>query len=284
MKIRKQFTQEERELARSLRPIDDTFFRTMTKNNIPLVEHIVRVTLDRKDISILEVNTQDDIHIFEHSHSVILDCFAKDKKNTLYNIEVQKVNNKNLEKRVRYYSSLIDSKYSLEKGKPYENIKELIVIFLMEEDYFKKGRQIYEVEKIIKGINLPFEDGRTTIFVNAENKGREELDNLMQSLVARDYREMKDEVIKESTMYYKTTLEGEDQVCEAVQKYAEKSYYKGKNDGINLGRSEGINIGSVQVLLDLVSSGTISFDYAIKKSRLPKKEFLAIASRLGFKV
>ena len=71
MKIRKQFTQEERELARYLRPIDDTFFRTMTKNNIPLVEHIVRVTLDRKDISILEVNTQDDIHIFEHSHSVM---------------------------------------------------------------------------------------------------------------------------------------------------------------------------------------------------------------------
>ena len=88
-------------------------------------------------------------------------------------------------------------------------------------------------------------------------------------------------------MYYKTTLEGEDQVCEAVQnyaeKYAEKSYDKGKTDGINLGRSEGINIGSVQVLLDLVSSGTISFDYAIKKSRLPKKEFLAIASRLGYK-
>ena len=35
------------------------------------------------------------------------------------------------------------------------------------------------------------------IFVNATNKGREDLDNLMQSLVSTDYREMKDQVIRE---------------------------------------------------------------------------------------
>ena len=284
MGIKRKYTEEEREIVRKLRPIDDTLFRTMTKNNIPLVEHIIRVTLNRNDISILKVNTQDDIHQFEKAHSVILDCLAIDKKGTIYNIEVQKVNNRNLEKRVRYYSSLIDSRYSLEKGKEYEEIKELIVIFLMEEDYFKKGKQLYEVEKTIKGINLPFEDGRTTIFINAENKGREELDNLMQSLVARDYREMKDDVIRGITMYYKTTVEGEEQVCDIVQayaeKYAEKSYDKGKTDGINLGRSEGI----VQTLLNLASSGTISLDFAIKKSGLQKKEFSDIASRLGYKL
>ena len=117
---------------------------------------------------------------------------------------------------------------------------------------------------------MSFEDGRTTIFVNAENKGREELDNLMQSLVARDYRDMKDEVIKEIAMYYKTTLEGEDQVCEAVQKYAEKSYDRGKNDGINLGRSEGISI-SVKALLNLVSKGIITLDSAITDSELNKE-------------
>ena len=210
MDIIVKYTEEEREIVRKLRPIDDTLFRTMTKNNIPLVEHIIRVTLNRDDITIIKVNTQDDIHQFEKAHSVILDCLAIDKKGTIYNIEVQKVNNRNLEKRVRYYSSLIDSRYSLEKGKDYEEIKGLIVIFLMEEDYFKKGKQLYEVEKTIKGINLPFKDGRTTIFINAENKGREELDNLMQSLIAKDYREMKDEVIKESAMYYKTAVEGEE--------------------------------------------------------------------------
>ena len=74
-------------------------------------------------------------------------------------------------------------------------------------------------------------------------------------------------------MYYKTTVEGEDQVCDIVQAYAAKSY--------NKGRSEAISI-TVQVLLDFVSSGNISLDDAIKKSKLSRKEFLDIAAQLGF--
>ena len=82
LKSKEKYTEEERAIARSLRPIDDTLFRTMAKDNIPLVEHIVRITLNRDDISILKVNTQDDIHIYEKAHSVILDCLAVDKEGT----------------------------------------------------------------------------------------------------------------------------------------------------------------------------------------------------------
>ena len=195
MKIK--YTKEEIELAKALRPINDTLFRTMAKDNIPLVEHIIRVTLNRDDIFILRVNTQDDIHLFSFQHSVILDCLAIDKDGVLFDIEVQKFNNDSLEKRVRYYSSMLDSRYSLSKGMPFKEIKDSYVIFLMEEDYFHLGGQVYEVEKVIKGYNLPFIDGSNTIFVNATNKGREDLDNLMQSLVSTDYREMKDQVIRE---------------------------------------------------------------------------------------
>ena len=198
MDIIVKYTEEEREIVRKLRPIDDTLFRTMTKNNIPLVEHIIRVTLNRKDISILEVNTQDDIHTFEHSHSVILDCLAVDDKGTYYDIEVQATKKNDLEKRARYISSMIDAKYTLEKGEEnYNVIKDQIVIFLMEEDIFKRGKQLYKFVRTEVDTKLPLEDGSFIIYVNAENKGREELDNLMQSLVAKDYREMKDEVIKE---------------------------------------------------------------------------------------
>ena len=195
MKIK--YTKEEIEIAKSLRPINDALFRTMAKDNIPLVEHIIRVTLNRDDISIIRINTQDDIHLFSSSHSIILDCLGVDSNGVLFDIEVQKFNNDSLEKRVRYYSSMLDSRYSLSKGMPFKEIKDSYVIFLMEEDYFHLGGQVYEVEKVIKGYNLPFIDGSNTIFVNATNKGREDLDNLMQSLVSADYREMKDKVIKE---------------------------------------------------------------------------------------
>lgn len=294
MKVK--YTKEEIEIARSLRPIDDTFFRTMAKNNIPLVEHIIKVILNRDDISIVKVNTQDDIHIFEKGHSVILDCLAKDNNGVLYDIEVQKYNNDNLEKRVRYYSSLLDSRYALSKGVLFKEIIETYIIILMEEDYFHLGGQVYEVEKQIKGYNFPYIDGSNIIFTTAANKGRKELDNMMQSLVAEDYREMKDDVIKGCVMYYKTTQDGDDKVCEAVHnyavKYAQKSYDEGikigKEDGIKIGKADGINIGiakgTVKTLLNLVNSGAITLDYAIANSGLDKEKFISIAESLGYKL
>ncbi|MDY4066946.1 Rpn family recombination-promoting nuclease/putative transposase [Bullifex sp.] len=287
MKVK--YTKEEIEIARSLRPIDDTFFRTMAKNNIPLVEHIIKVILNRDDISIVKVNTQEDIHIFEKGHSVILDCLGVDNNGVLYDIEVQKYNNDNLEKRVRYYSSLLDSRYALSKGVLFKEIIETYIIILMEEDYFHLGGQVYEVEKQIKGYNFPYIDGSNIIFTTAANKGRKELDNMMQSLVAEDYREMKDDVIKGCVMYYKTTQDGDDKVCEAVHnyavKYAEKcaqtSYNEGKDDGIKIGKADGITEGTVKTLLNLVNSGNITLDYAIANSGLSKEDFKSTAKELG---
>ena len=93
---------------------------------------------------------------------------------------------------------MLDAKYTLEKGEEnYNVIKDQIVIFLMEEDIFDGGKQLYEFIRIELESKLPLDDGSRIIYVNAENKGREELDNLMQSLVARDYLDMKDDVIKE---------------------------------------------------------------------------------------
>ena len=166
---------------------------------------------------------------------------------------------------------MIDSKYALGKGiSSYNEIKTQIVIFLMEEDIFDRRKQLYEFIRYDVDKKLPLDDGSHIIYVNANNKGREDLDNLMQSLVAYDYREMKDTVIRETTMTYKTTVEGEDHVCDAVQQYAEKSY--------NNGRTE----GTVKTLLNLVKSGNITLGFAIENSGLNKEEFYSVAKSLGF--
>ena len=287
MKIK--YTKEEIEIAKSLRPINDALFRTMAKDNIPLVEHIIRITLNRDDIFILRVNTQDDIHLFSFQHSVILDCLGVDSNGVLYDIEVQTVNNDDLEKRARYISSMIDVKYALEKNQAYGNLKQSIVIFLMEKDIFGLGKQLYEFIRKEKEINLPLKDGNNIIYVNAENKGREDLNNLMQSLISYDLSEMKDEVIKECAMYYKTTQKGEDKVCEAIREYAAKSYDEGKDDGIKIGKEDGIKIGkadginegTVKTLINLVNSGNITTSCAIANSGLSKEEFMSIAKKLG---
>ena len=302
--MKAKYTKEEMEIAKSLRPIDDTFFRTMAKDNIPLVEHIIKVTLNRDDISIVKMNTQDDIHLFSYQHSVILDCLVIDKDNVLYDIEVQTVKNDDLEKRARYISSMIDVKYGLEKNREYEELKQSIVIFLMEKDIFGYGKQLYEFTRREKELNLSLKDGSNIIYVNAENKGREDLNNLMQSLISFDLDKMKDQVIKESAMYYKTTVDGEDKVCDAVhnyavkyaEQYAQNSYNEGKDDGIKIGKADGIKIGredginigitkgTVTTLINLVNSGNITLSYAIENSGLSKEKFISIADSLGYKL
>ena len=277
MIIRTKYTNEEREIVKELRPIDDTLFRTMAKGNIILVEHIVRLSLNRDDIKILSVNTQDDIHLFKDSHSVILDCLAVDSEGNLYNIEVQATNTGNLRKRARYISSAIDVKYTLEAGeKDYNKIKDQIVIFLMEDDIFDKGKQLYEFKRYDDQSKLSLDDGSRIIYINAKNKGREELDNLMQSLISSDYKTMKDDVIRECAMYYKTSEIGEDEVCEAMREYAAKSF--------NSGMAKGEAKGTAKTLLNLVNKGAITLDYAFENSGLPKEEFISIAKSLGYNI
>ena len=94
---------------------------------------------------------------------------------------------------------------------------------------------------------------------------------------------MKDTVIRETTMTYKTTVKGEDHVCDAVQQYAEKYATESYNNGKTEGRAEGISI-AVKALLNLVGKGIITIDAAILDSGLNKEEFYSIAETLGYKL
>ena len=87
---------------------------------------------------------------------------------------------------------------------------------------------------------------------------------------------MKDNVIKECTMYYKTSEIGEDEVCEAMREYVAKYAEEYAAKSFKSGRAE--------ALLDLVNKGAITLDYAFENSGLPKEEFISIAKSLGYNI
>ena len=62
-------------------------------------------------------------------------------------------------------------------------------------------------------------------------------------------------------------------MCDIVQAYAEKSYDKGKAEGVSI---------SVKALLNLVSKGIITLDSAIDDYGLKQDEFYSIAKSLGY--
>ena len=101
------------------------------------------------------------------ARSVRLDVYVKDNKNTVYDIEMQVSDKKELPERSRYYQSMIDLQL-IDKGQFYKKLNRSYIIFICQFDVFGKGRHIYTFENICKEDNSIFmKDGAVKIFLNA---------------------------------------------------------------------------------------------------------------------
>ena len=103
------------------------------------------------------------------ARSVRLDVYVKDGKNTVYDIEMQKVNTRELPKRSRYYQGMMDLQL-IDNGQPYKKLNQSYVIFICLEDVFGKNRHIYTFENICReDPEIKLRDGAIKIFLNAKS-------------------------------------------------------------------------------------------------------------------
>lgn len=101
------------------------------------------------------------------SKSVRLDVYVADGRGTVYDIEMQVADTKELPKRTRYYQSMIDLQL-IDKGESYKKLKPSYIIFICLFDLFGKGRHIYTYENICReDKDISLEDGTVRIFLNA---------------------------------------------------------------------------------------------------------------------
>ena len=108
------------------------------KNLKPLLEYILNI----KIAHITYPERQKTISANYCYKSVRLDVYCEDDNNTVYNIEIQVANEKDLTKRIRYYHDMIDINI-LEQGRKVTELKNSIVIFIFDFDYYGKDRYMY---------------------------------------------------------------------------------------------------------------------------------------------
>lgn len=102
------------------------------------------------------------------SKSVRLDVYVEDEFDTIYNIEIQATNRKNLPKRSRYYQGIIDINI-IDKGADYKKLKKSYVIFICDYDEFGKGRHIYTFENMcLEEPGLRLGDDTVKIILNTK--------------------------------------------------------------------------------------------------------------------
>ncbi len=199
--------------------------------------------------------------------SIRLDVFFEDG-DTVYDIEMQKVDTGNLPLRARMYSSMMDANM-LDKGLEYEALRRSYVIFVCMFDLFERGRTKYTFKSICEeDRDLPLGDGRCIMFLNTKGSVGD-LSNDMDAFFdylnggvssigtgkdsGSEFVEMVDNYVldingdedwRQGYMKYELNL---------IEKYKEGEA-SGEAKGISIGRAEGVSIGEANERSRMVKS------------------------------
>ena len=76
------------------------------------------------------------------SHDVILDILSGDSNGDLFDLEIQKTDTVGHAQRTRFYGAMVDSGY-LMKGKTYDDLPDVYIIYISETDLWGAGRTSY---------------------------------------------------------------------------------------------------------------------------------------------
>lgn len=111
--------------------------------------------------------TQKVMKMTAEGKGVRLDVYVADEHHTVYNVEMQATDTKELPKRSRYYQGIIDMDI-ISKGKLYNGLRTSYVIFICAFDLFEAGLYKYTFENRCKeNPEIVLGDGTQKIFLNA---------------------------------------------------------------------------------------------------------------------
>ena len=144
---------------------DDFMFGAVMSNK-ELCKHLLENILQKKIRDIRYTELQKTIDLQYDAKSIRLDVYVEDDLDSVYNIEIQTTDEKNLPKRSRFYQGMIDLNI-LNKGESYNKLKKSYVIFICNYDPFRKGRCFYRFENVcVDDPSLKLEDDSVKIIIN----------------------------------------------------------------------------------------------------------------------
>lgn len=191
-------------------------------------------------ISRVEVSREKSMVYHPEYKGIRLDIYAKDEKNTHYNIEMQVLQKPALERRARYYHSQMDMEL-LAAGRAYKNLPHAYVIFVCDFDPFGYRKYCYTFENYCNEVdNLRLKDGAYTIFLSTQGENSHEVpDKLVKFLkfvkaeLSDSTNDFKDEYVKqlqESVRMIKANREMEERFM-VLREMLEEERMEGREEG-----------------------------------------------------
>ena len=245
---------------------DDIFTSVVFKDEGACL-HLVRQLMQNPKLNIIAFRTQDAIPMLI-SKSPRLDITAEDDKGTLYEIEIQRVEEPAPARRVRYYSSVMDSEL-LRKGVSYDKLPEAYLFYLSQKDIWQKGQTVYKLEQSLRfGDELmPYENGLHTLYVNAAIDDGSNIAKLMQYLKTAKAGDTSQGALSAHVNYLKSPEGGRAKMGEFEKYFTEKGREEERKD----------------TALEMLKDGE-KLPKIIKYSKLTEADILSLAKQNGLEV
>ena len=220
--------EQKKEKVKDLRPIDDVFFEVLASK--PAVcQEILRTILEDPGLTVEDVIPQSSERNL-YGRSVRLDALCYLGDGTRVNIEVQRSDNDDHLKRVRFNEAsitLIESN----KGDDFEDLPNVIVVYISEFDFLSGGKTIYHVDQVLRETGEVIDDGTQKIFVNTVNDDGTDIADLMSCFTRKRVNNPKFPVFSAEVENLKQDEGGVIAMCKIMQHYEDIARKEGHEEG-----------------------------------------------------
>lgn len=205
--------------------MDDDFMTRFFENDRECTQFVLQTILGNKKLKVIDVLAQKVVKSLE-GRSVRLDVFARDGRGKPYDIEIQGADKGAGAKRARYNSALMDADETV-PGTDAGKLPESYVIFITENDIYKKGKALYKIDRYVDG-EEPFNDGAHIIYVNGKYKGNDPMGDLMHDFHCKKAGDMKSKILAERVRYLKESDKGVRHMCRIMEEFAKEERKEAK--------------------------------------------------------
>ena len=221
---------------------------------------MLRTILEDKKLVVEDVIVQSSERNI-YGRSVRLDALCTLGTGKKVNIEVQRSDNDNHFKRVRFNESAITVKDS-NAGDEFNDIIDLYVVYISEFDFIKGGKTTYHVGKVIRETGGIIDDGVKEIYVNTVVDDGTEIADLMSCFTKKMVDNPRFPELSSEVRNIKETEKGASSVCAIMQEYEKKAEARGIIIGRQEGKLEGMHLGKATLLEELLAAKIITPEQA----------------------
>ena len=220
--------------------------------DVPACQHILRILTGFNDLKVKDVRTQYAISQIK-THSVRLDVLAETGNGKLYHIEIQRKDEIDPPKRIRYNGSLMDAEF-LAKGMDYKDLPDRIHFYISKNDIWHCGKAIYPVGKTLGDTGITYDDGEYIFFVNAAVDDGSRIAKLMNYFKTADPDDDSEGELSKRVRYLKKEEGGVEIMCEVSDRIMERGRKFGEEQllhkQVQKKLAKGMNIADIAEALE----------------------------------